>query len=304
MKKRQGEKEVCGKSDEKIPGEEKKRTENTKENPDDKSGVFLKTILASLCLVIAIMLMPYAQSVLPDDSDSIQTESLSEMVQDGAGAADEDENAVSSGGEAETERKTERETITETESKDEIESEAEMKSATDLKQETETESGNLSETAEETEIAAVSESTDASDPSDEPDTDQDDTRTGTASEEPTAQIEDSSQADVNGSGMQAQGQSPQTGSVSIQAEAQYNAASLSVTGIPNTLLNYIANRYELQYTLYDFLWKKGYRNNVSTSVSDYEIDPDARCATIYFILSDGSSVTGIYDLDANSYTYQ
>jgi len=85
---------------------------------------------------------------------------------------------------------------------------------------------------------------------------------------------------------------------------KYDATTLSVTGIPTTLLNYLSNRYELQYTLYDYLYRNGYSDVTAAAISSYEIDADTRTATITFTLSDGSSLTGIYSRDDNSYSYQ
>lgn len=96
----------------------------------------------------------------------------------------------------------------------------------------------------------------------------------------------------------------QSGQGTSETERSYDATTLSVTGIPTTLLNYLANRYELQYTLYDYLYRNGYSNVTAAAVSSYEIDADTRTATITFTLSDGSSLTGIYNRDENSYLYQ
>ncbi|MCD7885883.1 MAG: hypothetical protein LUI87_19675, partial [Lachnospiraceae bacterium] len=96
----------------------------------------------------------------------------------------------------------------------------------------------------------------------------------------------------------------QSGQGSSETERSYDATTLSVTGIPTTLLNYLANRYELQYTLYDYLYRNGYSDVTAAAVSSYEIDADTRTATITFTLSDGSSLIGIYNRDENSYSYQ
>ncbi|MCD8012530.1 MAG: hypothetical protein LUG99_05055 [Lachnospiraceae bacterium] len=96
----------------------------------------------------------------------------------------------------------------------------------------------------------------------------------------------------------------QSGQSSSETERSYDATTLSVTGIPTTLLNYLANHYELQYTLYDYLYRNGYSDVTVAAVSSYEIDADTRTATINFTLSDGSSLTGIYNRDENSYSYQ
>ncbi|MCD8103808.1 MAG: hypothetical protein LUF35_02105 [Lachnospiraceae bacterium] len=96
----------------------------------------------------------------------------------------------------------------------------------------------------------------------------------------------------------------QSGQTLAETERSYDATTLSVTGIPATLANYLSNRYELQYTLYDYLYRNGYSNVTAAEVTSYEIDADTRTATIYFTLSDGSSLTGTYSLDENSYSYQ
>jgi len=96
----------------------------------------------------------------------------------------------------------------------------------------------------------------------------------------------------------------QSGQSSSETERSYDATTLSVTGIPTTLLNYLANRYELQYTLYDYLYRNGYSDVTAAAVNSYEIDADTRTATITFTLSDGSSLIGIYNRDENSYSYQ
>ncbi|MCD7744138.1 MAG: hypothetical protein LUI13_02400 [Lachnospiraceae bacterium] len=96
----------------------------------------------------------------------------------------------------------------------------------------------------------------------------------------------------------------QSGQGSSETERSYDATTLSVTGIPTTLLNYLANRYELQYTLYDYLYRNGYSDVTAAAVNSYEIDADTRTATITFTLSDGSSLIGIYNRDENSYSYQ
>ncbi|MCC8051568.1 MAG: hypothetical protein LIP10_13095 [Clostridiales bacterium] len=86
-------------------------------------------------------------------------------------------------------------------------------------------------------------------------------------------------------------------------QGDYNANNLSVTNIPTVLANYLSNRYELQYTLYDYLYESGRTDITTASVLSYEIDPDTRIATISFRLSDGSSVTGTYDRNSNTYSY-
>ena len=87
-------------------------------------------------------------------------------------------------------------------------------------------------------------------------------------------------------------------------ERSYDATRLSVKGIPETLLNYINNRYDLQYSLYDYLYKNGHRNVDSVQVTGYEIDPDRKEAMIYLRTDDGISITGIYSRTGNSFSYR
>ena len=96
-------------------------------------------------------------------------------------------------------------------------------------------------------------------------------------------------------------QSPQpTQSTTVRS---YDATILSVKDIPGTLLNYISNRYDLQYSLYDYLYKNGHRDVNSVQVTGYEIDPDRKEATIYLKADDGTSITGVYSRAGNRYTY-
>lgn len=105
--------------------------------------------------------------------------------------------------------------------------------------------------------------------------------------------------------VQAQTQAP-TAAQTPQAETQsaYDAMRLKVKSIPGELSNYLSNPYELQYSLYDYLYKKGIRNAESASVTDYYIDSDERIATIQIKIDGIGSVTAIYDRDENSYSYQ
>lgn len=90
---------------------------------------------------------------------------------------------------------------------------------------------------------------------------------------------------------------------SPKTEASYDATRLSIQDIPVTLLNYLSNKYELQYSLYDYLYRNGYRSVTWASVSEYEILADTGEAKITFFLSDGSNLTGIYKRSDNTYTY-
>ena len=88
-----------------------------------------------------------------------------------------------------------------------------------------------------------------------------------------------------------------------QPQNSYDATNLSVKKIPETLLNYLDNRYEFQYGLYDWLYHRGKRDVSSATVTNYSIDGDSRTATIELALSDGSSVTAVYDKSSNTYSF-
>ena len=97
---------------------------------------------------------------------------------------------------------------------------------------------------------------------------------------------------------------PQNIQPAAQPQNSYDATNLSVKSIPETLLNYLDNRYEFQYSLYGWLYSHGKREVESASVTDYSIDGDSKTATIELALSDGSSVTAVYDKTANSYSFE
>lgn len=84
----------------------------------------------------------------------------------------------------------------------------------------------------------------------------------------------------------------------------YDATNLAIKKIPETLLNYIDNRYEFQYSLYDWLYNHGKKDVESAMVTDYSIDGDSRTASIELSLSDGSSISAVYDKTGNSYSFK
>lgn len=92
--------------------------------------------------------------------------------------------------------------------------------------------------------------------------------------------------------------------VQTEAAQVYDASTLSVTGIPSVLANYVSNTTDLQYTLYSWLWNNGHRSVTAAFVEEYSIDEDARSARITFSLSDGGSVTGTYSYDNKTFSYQ
>ena len=88
-----------------------------------------------------------------------------------------------------------------------------------------------------------------------------------------------------------------------QTEEKYDATNLTIMAVPSTLSNYLDNKYELQYTLYDYLYRNGKSDVETAAVRDFSIDPERRIASISFELDDGSTVTGSYKKDSNSYEY-
>ena len=99
---------------------------------------------------------------------------------------------------------------------------------------------------------------------------------------------------------------PQSGNQEVTAQSgnTYDATNLSIKKIPETLLNYIDNRYEFQYGLYDWLYNHGKKDVGSATVTDYSINGDLKTATIELSLSDGSSMTAVYDKTTNSYSFK
>ena len=91
---------------------------------------------------------------------------------------------------------------------------------------------------------------------------------------------------------------------SVEAENTYDAANLEVRAIPRQLYNYLKNPYELQYGLYDYLYKNGIRNVSTATVSSYEIDADRRCASITLSIDGGRIIKALYLLDSNTYSFQ
>lgn len=93
----------------------------------------------------------------------------------------------------------------------------------------------------------------------------------------------------------------------IQTEAaekdRYDASKLTISGIPEKLLNYLDNQYELQYSLYDYLYKNGYRNVQAAVVKDYEIQAEEKVVEIIFEIKDGGNITGRYDKENKQYSF-
>ena len=92
--------------------------------------------------------------------------------------------------------------------------------------------------------------------------------------------------------------------LSVEAENTYDAANLEVRAVPKQLYNYLKNPYELQYGLYDYLYKNGIRNVSTATVSSYEIDADRRSASITLSIDGGRIIKALYLLDSNTYSFQ
>ena len=96
---------------------------------------------------------------------------------------------------------------------------------------------------------------------------------------------------------QAQPQSPAT------SASSYDATQLTISSVPEELLNYLDNRYVFQYSLYDYLFGKGKKDVDGAEVTDYSIDAGTRQATISLKLNDGSKLTAVYSKDSGTYSF-
>ena len=86
-------------------------------------------------------------------------------------------------------------------------------------------------------------------------------------------------------------------------DTDYDARNISISSVPEELLNYMDNRYVFQYSLYDYLFSHGKKEVQSAEVTDYSIDAGTRQATIKLTLSDGSDLTAVYSKSSGSYTF-
>jgi hypothetical protein len=127
--------------------------------------------------------------------------------------------------------------------------------------------------------------------------------------EDTAASSGSTQSSAGGSidqtGQEGQtAQATQSGQSTQPAEnSDYDATDLSVESVPQKLLNYLDSPYTFQFKLYDFLYSKGRRGQMSASVSDFSVDGAKKEATIHLTLSDGGSVTAVYSKDSNAWSF-
>ena len=88
-----------------------------------------------------------------------------------------------------------------------------------------------------------------------------------------------------------------------EANDRYDASTLTISEIPEKLLNYLDNRYKLQYSLYDYLYKNGYRIVKNVTVEDYTIDAENQIAEIRIRLEGGELLTGRYEKVNNRYSF-
>ena len=86
-------------------------------------------------------------------------------------------------------------------------------------------------------------------------------------------------------------------------DTDYDARNISISSVPEELLNYMDNRYVFQYSLYDYLFSHGKKEVQSAEVTDYAIDAGTRQATIKLKLSDGSDLVAVYSKSSGSYTF-
>jgi hypothetical protein len=126
----------------------------------------------------------------------------------------------------------------------------------------------------------------------------------------TLTTEAASETDNQSAGSQTQAATQVQNPSQIQPQSQtqdqaddYDARNISISSVPEELLNYMDNRYVFQYSLYDYLFSHGKKDVESAEVTDYSIDAGTRQATIHLKLSDGSSLTAVYSKSGGSYTF-
>ena len=126
----------------------------------------------------------------------------------------------------------------------------------------------------------------------------------------TLTTEDASEADNQSAGSQTQAASQAQYPLQVQPQSQtqeqaddYDARNISISSVPEELLNYMDNRYVFQYSLYDYLFSHGKKEVQSAEVTDYSIDAGTRQATIKLKLTDGSDLTAVYSKSSGSYTF-
>mgnify|MGYP006067917891 CR=1 FL=1 len=116
-------------------------------------------------------------------------------------------------------------------------------------------------------------------------------------------LEEPAQAAQVPSQPQAQPESTTVRLPETEVPPPYNAASLTIRSIPKPLQNYLKNPYELQYSLYNYLFYHGCRDTEQVTVETYQINGEDQTATIQFQLPNGTSLTGVYARKENTYHY-
>ena len=126
----------------------------------------------------------------------------------------------------------------------------------------------------------------------------------------TLTTEDASEADNQSAGSQTQAASQAQYPLQVQPQSQtqeqaddYDARNISISSVPEELLNYMDNRYVFQYSLYNYLFSHGKKDIESAEVTDYSIDAETRQATIHLRLLDGTDLTAVYSKSGGSYTF-
>ena len=126
----------------------------------------------------------------------------------------------------------------------------------------------------------------------------------------TLTTEDASEADNQSAGSQTQAASQAQYPLQVQPQSQtqeqaddYDARNISISSVPEELLNYMDNRYVFQYSLYDYLYRNGRKDISSARVTDYSIDSVERMALIRMELSDGSNLSANYDKASGAYSF-
>jgi len=124
-----------------------------------------------------------------------------------------------------------------------------------------------------------------------------------------SQTQNQSNQTAQGQNPQAQTQQPQSQSIQAQTQTQsttqstYDNSKLAIRAVPATLNNYFQNALQLQYRLYDYLYRSGRSDVTNATVNDYEIDSTTRIATFTLTLDNGDSLIGEYNRLSDTYSF-
>jgi len=108
---------------------------------------------------------------------------------------------------------------------------------------------------------------------------------------------------VNQTGVQEQSQTAISSQSQASAANDYDATTLTISSVPEELLNYLDNEYVFQYSLYDYLYQNGKKDIRDAEVTGYTIDSVERRAMIQIRLSDGTTLNGTYSKKSGSYSF-